>query len=177
MKVKKKLEAPLGSVSLACSSDSDCWHGAMNDFFSRSLTSRHTPLSERLEQPRPQGSLPLGPRKVGEDPGNKVAPGRGYDFQKVPLAFWARKQTFKSKSLLTGSFIILNYWNLSCSGLLIIGIFQKHAPGARFSKVWVDFRARKAVYVCYICIPDRSFKNFKNDTMKLSVNKAKLTGF
>ena len=30
--------------------------------------------------------------------------------------------------------------------------------------------------VCCIYIQDQSFKNFNNDTMKLSVNKAKLTG-
>ena len=73
-------------------------------FSSRSLTSRHTLLSERLEQPRFQGSFLLGPRREGEDSCNKVAPGTGYDFWKVPVAFWAPKQTFKSKSLLTRSF-------------------------------------------------------------------------
>ena len=39
-----------------------------------------------------------------------------------------------------------------------------------------NFRARKAVYVCRVCIQDQSFNNFENDTMKLSVNKAKFTG-
>ena len=46
----------------------------------------------------------------------------------------------------------------------------------RFSKVPVTFRARKAVYVCRVCIQDQSFNNFENDTMKLSLNKAKFTG-
>ena len=31
-------------------------------------------------------------------------------------------------------------------------------------------------YVCPICIQDQSFNNFKNDTMKQSVNETKLTG-
>ena len=35
---------------------------------------------------------------------------------------------------------------------------------------------RKAVYVCCVFIRDQSFNNFENDTMKLSANKAKLTG-
>ena len=48
-------------------------------------------------------------------------------------------------------------------------------PGARFSKVPIPFRARKAVYVCRVCIQDQSFINFENDTMKLSFSEAKLT--
>ena len=70
-----------------------------------------------------------------------------------------------------------NYWNLSFSGQLIIGIFQKQAPGARFSKVLVAFRVQKAVYICHIYIQDRSFNNFENDTMRLSVNEAKTDWF
>ena len=31
-------------------------------------------------------------------------------------------------------------------------------------------------FVCRVCIQDQSFDNFDSDTMKLSVNKAKLTG-
>ena len=82
--------------------------GPGNEWFSsRSLTSRHTLLSELLEQPRFQGSFLIGPRREGEDSCNKVAPWTGYDFWKVPVAFWARKQTFKSKSLLTGSFELI----------------------------------------------------------------------
>ena len=48
----------------------------------------------------------------------------------------------------------------------------------RFSKVPITFQARKAVYVCRVCIQDQSFNNFENefDTMKLSANEAKLTG-
>ena len=72
------------------------------------------------------------------------------------------------------SYYVQSYWNLSCSGLLIIGIFQKQAPGARFSNVRVAFRAQKAVYICHIYNQDRSFNNFENDAMKLSVNEAKI---
>ena len=79
MKLTKKSEARLGSVSLACFRDSDCGEGAMNDFLP-ALSLRHTLLSERLEQPRFQGSFLLGPRREGEDSCNKVAPGTGYDF-------------------------------------------------------------------------------------------------
>ena len=46
--------------------------------------------------------------------------------------------------------------------------------GTRFSRIPVNFRARKAVYICCICIQDLSFNCFENDTMKLSVNVAKL---
>ena len=50
-------------------------------------------------------------------------------------------------------------------------------PGARFSKVPITFQARKAV-LCLLCLTQhQSFKNFENDTMKLSVNEAKLTCF
>ena len=35
---------------------------------------------------------------------------------------------------------------------------------------------KKLFYVCRVCIQDQSFNNFENDTMKLSVNEAKLTG-
>ena len=48
---------------------------------------------------------------------------------------------------------------------------------ARFSKVPITFQARKAV-LCLLCLTQhQSFKNFENDTMKLSVNEAKLTCF
>ena len=49
--------------------------------------------------------------------------------------------------------------------------------GTRFLRIPVNFGARKAVYICCICIQDLSFNCFENDTMKLSVNEAKLTGF
>ena len=48
--------------------------------------------------------------------------------------------------------------------------------GTRFSRIPVNFRARKAVYICFVCIQDQSFNCFENNTMKLSVNEAKLTG-
>ena len=35
---------------------------------------------------------------------------------------------------------------------------------------------RKLFCVCHVYLRDQSFNNFENDTMKLSVNKAKLTG-
>ena len=37
-------------------------------------------------------------------------------------------------------------------------------------------RPRKLFYVCRVCIQDLSFGNAENDTMKLSLNEAKLTG-
>ena len=37
------------------------------------------------------------------------------------------------------------------------------------------FGHEKLFYVCCVCIHDQSFNNFDNDTMKLSVNEAKLT--
>ena len=49
-------------------------------------------------------------------------------------------------------------------------------PGARFSKVLVTFRARKAVFVCLVCIQDQGLDDLKNDQMKLSIDEAKLTG-
>ena len=49
-------------------------------------------------------------------------------------------------------------------------------PGVRFSKVLVTFRARKAVFVCLVCIQDQGIDDFKNDHMKLSIDEAKLTG-
>ena len=52
----------------------------------------------------------------------------------------------------------------------------KRDQGTRSSNVPVTPRARKAVYVCRVCIQDQSFNNCENDTMKLSVNEAKLTG-
>jgi len=33
-----------------------------------------------------------------------------------------------------------------------------------------------AVFAVFACIQDQSFSNFENDTIKLSVNQAKLTG-
>ena len=52
----------------------------------------------------------------------------------------------------------------------------ENGPGACFSNVPVTFRARKAVCVCCVCVQDQSFNNFENNTMKLSVDEAKLTG-
>ena len=37
------------------------------------------------------------------------------------------------------------------------------------------FGPEKLFYICCVCIQDHSFNNFEN-TMKLSVNEAKLTG-
>ena len=55
------------------------------------------------------------------------------------------------------------------------------SPGVHFSSLFQGFRlrgrAQKAVYICHIYIQDRSFNNFENDTMKLSVNKAKTDWF
>ena len=39
-----------------------------------------------------------------------------------------------------------------------------------------NFSGPKAVYVFCVCIQDRSFNNFENDTMKLSPYEAKFTG-
>ena len=33
------------------------------------------------------------------------------------------------------------------------------------------------MFICRVCIQYESFNNFENDTMKLSVNEIKLTGF
>ena len=52
----------------------------------------------------------------------------------------------------------------------------KRDQGTLFSNIPVTLRARKAVYVCRVCIQDQSFNNCENDTMKLSVSEAKLTG-
>ena len=49
-------------------------------------------------------------------------------------------------------------------------------PGARFSKVPLTFGSEKLFYVWRVCIYEQSFNNFENDTIKLSVKKAKLTG-
>ena len=49
-------------------------------------------------------------------------------------------------------------------------------PGAGFSKVLVTFRARKAVFLCLVCIQDPGIDYFKNDHVKLSIDEAKLTG-
>ena len=50
--------------------------------------------------------------------------------------------------------------------------------GALFSKVPINFRARKAVLpVGRVCIQDQSFNNSKNDAMKLPVNEAKIDWF
>ena len=37
-------------------------------------------------------------------------------------------------------------------------------------------RPRKLFHVCRVCIQDLSFSNSEKDTMKLSLNEAKLTG-
>ena len=52
----------------------------------------------------------------------------------------------------------------------------KVRSGDCFSKVSVTFRAGKLFFVCCVCIQDQSFNNFENNTIKLSVNEAKLTG-
>ena len=45
-------------------------------------------------------------------------------------------------------------------------------------ETWDKFleRPRRLFYVCRVCIQDLSFSNSENDTMKLSLNEAKLTG-
>ena len=52
----------------------------------------------------------------------------------------------------------------------------KVRSGDCFSKVSVTFRAGKLFFVCCVCIQDESFNYFENNTIKLSVNEAKLTG-
>ena len=42
---------------------------------------------------------------------------------------------------------------------------------------WSIFSFAFAIFVCRVCIQYESFNNFENDTMKLSVNEIKLTGF
>ena len=59
----------------------------------------------------------------------------------------------------------------SLPGPLIIGTFKKWAPGARFSKLPITFRAPKPVLCLHVCIQDQSFNNFENVIMKLSVNR------
>ena len=40
-------------------------------------------------------------------------------------------------------------------------------------KLPVTFQARKAVFVCCVCIQEQSFNSFENNTVKLSVDEAK----
>lgn len=48
-------------------------------------------------------------------------------------------------------------------------------PGACFVKIPVTFQARKAVFVCCVCIQEQSVNSFENNTVKLSVDEAKVT--
>ena len=41
----------------------------------------------------------------------------------------------------------------------------------------VTFRARKAVFVCLVCIQDQGIDDFKNDQMKLSIQRSKIDWF
>ena len=116
-------------------------------FSSRSLTSRHTPLSERLEQPC-LGTTLMGSSLVSfrgfyptrPPPSRRRLLQQGCAWNRLrflesPGSFLDPKQTFKSKSLLTGSFKVI-----LCAKLLkpqLFGIFQKQAPGGCFSKVLV----------------------------------------
>ena len=60
---------------------------------------------------------------------------------------------------------------------MVLHNWIQRRPGACFSKFPVTFRARKAV-LCLTCLYSRSkFSNFENETMKLSINEAKLTSF
>ena len=54
-------------------------------------------------------------------------------------------------------------------------MFVSICTEARFSKVPVTFRDRKAV-LCLPCLHSRSINNVENDTMELSVNEAELAG-
>ena len=45
-----------------------------------------------------------------------------------------------------------------------------------FLEVPKSFRARNMFCACCVHIQDQSFNNFENNTMKLTVNEAKLTG-
>jgi len=53
-----------------------------------------------------------------------------------------------------------------------------YCPGARFLESPDSFSdpKTKRFYVYRVCIQDQSFNNFENDSMKLSVKEAKLTG-
>ena len=48
-------------------------------------------------------------------------------------------------------------------------------PGACFVKIPVTFQARKAVFVCCVCIQEQSVNSFENNTVKLSVDEVKVT--
>ena len=54
-------------------------------------------------------------------------------------------------------------------------MFVSICTEARFSKVPVTFRDRKAV-LCSPCLHSRSINNVENDTMELSVHEAELAG-
>ena len=58
-----------------------------------------------------------------------------------------------------------------CANILFV---LDSTPGARFSNVPVTFQVRKAVF--RVCFQDRSFNNFENDMIKLTVNEAEMTG-
>ena len=53
---------------------------------------------------------------------------------------------------------------------------QKSWSGACLSKGPGNISGLESCFVCHVYIRDQSFNNFENDTMKLSVNEAKLTG-
>ena len=81
-------------------------------------------------------------------------------------------------------FLVLTYHTISSLHPLayFVSIFiqalrylVENGPGACFSNVPVTFLARKAVCVCCVSVQDQSFNNFENNTMKLSVDEAKLT--
>ena len=59
---------------------------------------------------------------------------------------------------------------------LLVAMYFGESVSCPFSKVLVTFRARKAVFVCLVCIQDQGIDDFKNDHMKLSIDEAKLTG-
>ena len=42
-------------------------------------------------------------------------------------------------------------------------------------KIPVTFQARKAVFVCCVCIQEQSVNSFENNTVKLSVDEVKVT--
>ena len=50
-------------------------------------------------------------------------------------------------------------------------------PGVHFSKVLITFQARKTCAMFAVFTFKKSFNNFENNKVKLSVNEAKLPGF
>ena len=94
--------------------------GRANECFSsRSLTSRHTPLSERLEQPCSgttlmgsclvsfRGFYPTRPPPSRRRLWEQGCAWNRLRFLESPGSFLGPKQTFKSKSLQTGSFKVI----------------------------------------------------------------------